>query len=156
MVCKDCPRREFKNMALIKWQPLLDLEPFRMFEEFDRMFDDFHLLSKNIVPPVDVYEKDDNVIVEVQLPGVNPEKVNINVENGVLTIEGKSEKKTEVEDKNYYRKEIKYGAFLRSISLPSGVDEEKAEAEYDNGVLKVIFPKKQEEKSKKVKIKVKK
>ena len=140
-------------MPIIKWTPFL--EPF---EDMDKMFSDF-LPARNgmgmtgYMPAVDVYQDKDKVYVETQLAGIDPEKVDISIENDVLTIKGESEKKSEVEDKNYYRKEIRRGSFYRSVPLPSHVIGEKASAEAVNGTLKISVPKAPETKPKTIKIK---
>ena len=133
-------------MALIKWSPFLDMEPF---EEMGKMMGAF-------TPAIDMYEDKDNVIVETQLSGIDPEKVNISIENDVLCIKGESEKKSEVEDKNYYRKEIRRGGFYRSVPLPAHVLGDKASAVAEDGVLKITIPKAQAVKPKTIKIKTKK
>ena len=141
-------------MALIKWSPFL--EPF---EEMDKMLSDWPVMRGNqtgFMPAVDVYEDNDNVIVETQLAGIDPEKVDISIENDVLCVRGESEKKSEVEDKNYYRKEIRSGSFYRSIPLPTHVESDKARAEAVDGVLKIFIPKAPEAKPKTIKIETKK
>jgi HSP20 family protein len=100
-----------------------------------------------------MYEDKENVIIETQLAGVDPDKVDISIENDVLTIKGESEKKSEIEDKNYYRKEIRRGSFYRSIQLPTRVQGDKAEANATDGVLKITVPKATETKPKTIKIK---
>jgi HSP20 family protein len=107
-------------------------------------------------PAVDMYEDKDNIVIETQLGGIDPEKVDISIENNVLTIKGESEKKSEVDDKNYYRKEIRRGAFYRSIPLPTKVDGEAASAVNEDGVLKITVPKASEVKPKTIKIQNKK
>ena len=140
---------------LIKWTPFL--EPF---EDMEKMFSDFLPTLRGgkigFVPAVDMYEDKNNVIVEAQLAGIDPEKVDIAIENDVLCIKGESEKKSEVEEKNYYRKEISQGSFYRSIPLPAHVIGEKASAEAIDGVLKISIPKAPETKPKTIKIKTKK
>ena len=127
------------------------------FNEMDRWFDNWPATGMaNFAPAVDVWEDADNVYVETPLPGVNPEQVNIAIENDVLTIEGSSEKKTEVDEKNYYRKEVRSGSFHRAVALPSGVKGDEAKAEYEKGVLKITMPKEERAKPKKVKVEVKK
>ncbi len=106
----------------------------------------------SFMPAVDVYEDKNNVIVESELAGIDPEKVDIAIENDVLTIKGEGQKKSEVEDKNYYRKEIRSGSFYRSIPLPAHVLGDKASAEAKDGVLKISIPKAPEAKPKKIKI----
>ncbi len=109
--------------------------------------------TNSFVPAVDVYEDKDNIIVEAQLAGINPDDIDVSVENDVLCIKGESEKKTEVDEKNYYRKEIRRGSFYRSIPLPAHVNADKASAEAVDGVLKITIPKAAEAKPKTIKIK---
>lgn len=141
--------------AIIRWTPLL--EPF---EEMDKMLSDFnpsmHPAQMGFMPAVDMYEDKNNVIIETQLAGVDPEKVEIAIENDVLTIKGESEKKSEIDEKNYYRKEIRRGSFYRSVPLPAHVIGDKASAEANDGVLKITVPKASEVKPKVIKIKTSK
>ncbi|MDD4333418.1 MAG: Hsp20/alpha crystallin family protein [Patescibacteria group bacterium] len=138
--------------ALIRWNPFFD-----SFEDMDKMFSDLvptvQRGQAGFMPAVDIYEDKDNVVVETQLAGVDPEKVDIAIENDVLTIKGESEKKSEVEDKNYYRKEIRRGSFYRSIPLPAHVDKSKASAIAEDGVLKIAIPKALEVKPMAIKVK---
>ena len=108
--------------------------------------------STGFVPAIDMYEDKDNLIVETQLSGIDPDKVSIAIENDILTIKGESEKKSEVEDKNYYRKEIRRGSFHRSVQLPAHVDGNKASAISESGILKISVPKKQIASTKTIKI----
>lgn len=142
-------------MSLIKWAPFLS-----DFEDMDKMTESMLPSVRGeqfgFTPAVDMYEDKDNIIVETQLAGIDPEKVDISIENNVLCIKGESEKKREVDDKNYYRKEIRRGSFFRSIPLPTKVDSEKASAINDDGVLKISVPKAAEVKPKSIKIESKK
>ena len=127
------------------------------FNEMDRFFDNWSGASmSNFAPAVDVWEDENNVYVETPLPGVDAEKVNISIENDILTIEGSQEKKSEVDEKNYYRKEVRYGSFHRAVALPAAVKGDDAKAEYAEGVLKIEIPKEERAKPKKVQISVKK
>ena len=140
--------------SIMKWSPFFD-----NFDHIDDFFKDVPMVSpskQGLIPPVDMYETKDAVIVETPLAGADPKKVSVEVENGVLTIKGSCERKTEVDDKNYYRKEIRAGQIFRQISLPGRVEENNAEAEFKDGMLKVIVPKSPEAKSKTIKIDVKK
>lgn len=138
--------------ALIRWTPFL--EPF---EEMDKMLGDMtpamRMSTMSFTPAVDMYEDKNNVIIETQLAGVDPDKVDIAIENDVLTIKGESEKKSEVDENNYYRKEIRRGSFYRSVPLPTHVIGDKATAEAIDGVLKIVVPKALEAKPKVIKIK---
>jgi HSP20 family protein len=139
----------------------MPLIPWRPFDELERFFSDedwfLPVLPKFQTGPVmDVYETDKDVIAEINLPGVDPEKVDVSVKNGILRVSGTSEEKTEEKKKGYWRKEIRRGSFERAIRLPTEVKEDKVEATYEKGVLKVVMPKvKTETAEKKVKIKVK-
>jgi len=138
---------------IIKWSPF-----FEGFEDMDRVFSEMVPAvvrrdgSVGFVPAIDMYEDKDNLIVETQLAGIDPEKVSIAIENDILTIKGESEKKSEVEDKNYYRKEIRRGSFHRSIQLPAHVDGDKASAVSESGILKISVPKRDALQSKTIKI----
>lgn len=139
-------------MSLIKWSPFLS-ESY--FDDMDKVFSDFMptVRTKNgFMPAVDMYEDKDNVIVETQLAGIDPEKIDISIENDVLCIKGEGERKTEVDEKNYYRKEIRRGSFYRSIPLPTKVNGDKATAITEEGVLKITVPKEKELKAKTIKI----
>ena len=142
--------------ALIKWSPFLDMEPFG---EMEKMLNDWSGMRRGqagFIPAVDIYEDKENVIVETQLAGIDPDKVNVSIENDVLCIKGESERKSEVEDKNYYRKEIRRGSFYRSIPLPAHVSGDKAVASAADGVLKISIPKAPEAKPRTIQIKTKK
>lgn len=136
-------------MSIIKWVP--DSEPM----DVEKWFFGEAPMRLPMTPAVDVYEKDGAVVVEAPIPGFDPEKVNIQFEDGVLMISGESEKRKEVDDKNYYRQEVRTGKFARTVTLPVAVDGGRAEAEYHNGVLKIIVPKMAEKKAKSIKINVK-
>lgn len=143
-------------MSLIKWSPFLS---DNYFDDMDKMISEFMSISrgnKGFMPAVDMYEDNDNVVVETQLAGIDLEKIDISIENDVLCIKGEGEKKTEVEEKNYYRKEIRRGNFYRSIPLPTRVDGDKASAVAEEGILKIYIPKASEAKPKSIKIKTKK
>lgn len=141
-------------MSLIKWTPFFD-DSFG-FDEMDKSLADMlpavsgHKFG--FTPAIDIYEDKDNIIVETQLAGINPDDVSISIENDILSIKGESEKKSEVDEKNYYRKEIRRGSFFRSISLPTKVDGDKAKAVTEGGVLKISIPKAPGTKIKKIKI----
>ena len=139
-------------MSLIRWSPMLD-----PFAEVDETFNRLPAVSssfKAFTPAVDVYETDKDVVVETPLAGFNPEDVKVSVVNGVLTLQGEHKKEHEIEEKNYYRKEVRSGAFYRQIVLPTAVIEEKVEASFDEGILKIICPKTMSAEPKKVEIKI--
>ncbi|MEK7189078.1 MAG: Hsp20/alpha crystallin family protein [Patescibacteria group bacterium] len=135
-------------MSIVRWRPMLD-----PFSDFDKFFEEWGAGDqRGFVPALDVYQDRDNVIVETPLPGIDPDKVNISVENDVLTIEGSTKKESEVDEKNYYRKEVRQGSFHRAVALPASVNGEGAKADYTNGVLKITIPKEERVKPKQIKI----
>lgn len=138
----------------MKWSPFL--EPFDKMDEFFKDMPSLALSKQGLIPPVDMYDTKDAIVVETTLPGADPKKVSVEIENGILTIKGSSERKTEVDEKNYYRKEIRSGQVFRQISLPAHVEEGRAQASFENGILRVEIPKSPEAKPKSVKIDVKK
>ena len=131
-------------MSLIPWSPFLDT------------FDNLENSISNFRPAIDIYEEDKSVIVEATLAGIKPEEVNINIKNDILIFEGKREISSEVDEKNYYRKEVRSGSFHRSIALPVSVQGNKAEASFKNGLLIINLPKEGKAKSNKIKINIKK
>lgn len=143
-----------KHMALIKWSPFF----FEPFDSMDKMFDDMQSSmttrgGTSIIPPVDMYETAEAVVVEMPMPGVDPDKLEISIDNGVLSIRGTSERQTEVDDKNYYRKEVRTGSIFRQVALPARVQENQAQAGFENGILKITLPKAEERKAIKVEVK---
>ena len=125
-------------MDIIRWRPMMDMDRW-----FDGDVPSSFLSGAPFTPAVDVYQTKDVVIVETPLAGIDPEKVNISVE-----------KKTEIDEKNYYRKEIRTGMFHRSVALPTAVNGEQADATYDKGMLKISIPKAEHVKPKSIKVKV--
>lgn len=141
-------------MPLIPWKPFFD-----PFGDMDALMPSMRGLSvpeHGLIPPIDMYQTKDAVVVETPLAGVDPEKVDVSVENGVLTIKGSMERKTEVDEKDYYRREVRSGSVFRRVALPAAVQEGEAEATFENGILKITVPKAQLEAPKTVKVQVKK
>ena len=118
-------------------------------------FNDFFGEAKAMVPALDVYEKDGNVVMESPLPGIDPKNVKVEIHDGVLSLSGEEKAESEVDEKNYYRKELRHGSFYRSVRLPAEVLEDKIEASFKNGILKITAPKaKEKEEKKAIQIKV--
>jgi len=138
-------------VAIIKYDPFKELDKF-----FDEDFFGFMpSIRRHLGPPTDIYETDKDLVVELQTPNLDPSKVNVSIEDGVLKIEASKREEVKEEGKNYYRKEIKSDGFVRMFSLPFEVKENEVQADYQNGVLKITLPKTEVKKSKKVEIKVK-
>jgi HSP20 family protein len=131
------------------------LIPFMPTNDLSRFFGDEFLGAADFFPALDVYQDKDNVVAELSLPGIDPAKVDITIENDVLTVSGSSEEKKEVKREDYYRKEVRTGSFSRSVVLPMAVKGNDAQAHYDKGVLTITMPKEESVKPKKVTVSVK-
>jgi HSP20 family protein len=116
---------------------------FGLRREIDRLFDDtFARTGGSFTPAVDIKENDKEIRLELELPGMRPEDVEITAENGVLSVRGeKQEERKEGEDNRYQVIERTYGTFLRTFQLPQGVDADQIKAEFNNGVLSLHIPK---------------
>lgn len=138
-------------MSLIKWEP---------FDDFDRLFKDMGALAPmqgnriGFDLAADVYEDEKSVVVEMNLPGLKGEDIDVEVEDDYLRIAGKREEIQEKKEKSHYAKEIRRGSFERVIHLPSLVETNGVDASYKDGVLKVTMPKKAKAADAKVKVKV--
>ena len=138
---------------------LIRRDPFAEFASFSRALDrtfGFPLARSNgeakLTFPVDVSETEEKVTVKAVLPGIASADVDVSFDDGVLTIKGEKKVEETEEKENYYRKEIRYGAFSRSIALPTEVKSEEAAAEFADGILTVTLPKAEEAKPKTIKI----
>lgn len=115
---------------------------FGLRREIDRLFEDAVGAGTRWSPAVDVREDDQSIDLDFELPGMKPEDVTVNVENGILSVSGeKRAERKEGEEGRYHMTERTYGSFFRSFQLPQGVDENQIHAEFDNGVLSVRIPK---------------
>jgi HSP20 family protein len=97
-----------------------------------------------LTPHVDVRETDKEIVVEAELPGIDQKDISLALQDGVLTIRGEKKHEHDEEKENYRMMERRYGSFQRSLRLPDTVDEDRVEASFDNGVLKVSLPKRPE------------
>jgi len=145
-------------VAIIRWDPFRDLVTLR--ERMNRLFEDMaasrsegkDLMTSTWVPSVDIFETESDVVLAAEVPGIDEKDIEIKVEDNTLTIKGERKFEKETKEENYHRIERSYGSFFRSFALPSYVDHEKIEAQFENGVLKVHMPKKAEVKPRKVRI----
>ncbi len=146
-------------MTLIKWKdPSKGMERRNLLmPSLENFFSDFFsndLMSREFagnVPAVNITENEKSYSIEVSAPGFEKGDFNIEVEDGMLTISGEHKTEKNEKDKNFVRKEFNYGSFSRSFNLVDLVDEEKIDAKYDNGVLKIELPKTEKAKAKNVK-----
>ena len=116
---------------------------FGLRREIDRLFEDtFARDGSNWVPAVDIQENDKEILLELELPGLKPENVEVTAENGVLTVRGeKKGERKEGEENRYHLVERTYGSFMRTFQLPQGIDEEQINAQFENGILTLHIPK---------------
>lgn len=145
-------------MPIIPWRPFWDIE--RWFEEeWPEFWRGPRMRFPALrTPRMDISETEKNVIAEVELPGVDPKDIDVEVKENILKVQAKKKEKKEEKKKGYYRKEISKGFYKRVVPLPVEVKGGKAEAEYSDGMLRITIPKvkpKKVEKKKGVKIKVK-
>lgn len=148
-------------MSLLqRWNPSRELESFR--RQFDDLLERFGFereLFKELEPvparpAIESYVEGDKFVVRADLPGVDPKDVDIKVAGGMLTIRGEREEKRETKKPDFFRRELRYGSFERSMSLPEGMKAEDLKASYRDGVLEVTAPMPKEAVSKEVKIQV--
>lgn len=144
-------------MELIKWNPARDV--FGLHHRMDHLLDEFfspatwsgsNLSLWNLDPAVDVYENNDNIVIQAELPGLEKKDIVVDVKDRVLTLKGERSSDHEVKQENYYQRERTFGKFERSFTLPIDIDPEKIDATYKNGVLKITIPKPEEQKPKQV------
>jgi HSP20 family protein len=139
-------------------------EPFRgiptLYEQLNRLFNDtFERTGENSsltawAPAVDIYETEHELVVKADLPHVDSKDLDIRVENNILTIRGERKFESKVTEDKYLRVERAYGSFSRSFSLANTVNSEAIKADYQNGVLTLNIPKREEAKPKQIKINV--
>ncbi|MDR9415399.1 MAG: Hsp20/alpha crystallin family protein [Gracilimonas sp.] len=141
-------------MALINYtRPNTELNNKRFSDILDEFFNDsLKYRNDSFVPSVDISETDETFEVSVALPGMNKDDINVDLDNGRLTISGERKFEKEENGKNYHRVESGFGKFSRSFQLPDTIDQESIEAKYDNGVLNITVNKSEEKVKKQIKI----
>lgn len=145
-------------MAIIKWDPFRYLITLR--EKMNRLFEDAvtsrgeekDLISSTWSPAVDIYENENELVLTAEVPGLQEKDVEIKIEDNTLSVRGERKFEKETKEENYHRIERSYGTFFRSFTLPNYIDQDKIQAEHENGVLKITMPKRTELKPRKVKI----
>ena len=146
---------------LIRWDPFREMVSLR--DAMDRLFEESFVRPFGERPwlgdearalALDIYETDDDLVVETSLPGISPDDVDISIAGNSLTIKGETKHEEEKEEKGkYHFRERRYGAFQRTVSLPVEVNADEAEATFENGVLKLSLPKVEETKPKRITVK---
>ena len=140
---------------MTRWEPLRDL--MSLGNEMNRLLDtlqpgDLSGGDGTWAPVLDLLEQDDSFLIDVDLPGVLPDDVDVTVDQNLLTIRGERKTSSVVTQDNVRRSERRYGSFLRTISLPSHVDAEGIQADFGDGVLHITVPKAEQAKPRKIKV----
>jgi len=130
-------------MTLVKFEPLREFESFT--NRVQKLFGDFPSLSLDMNltyhPKIDISEDEKNIFVEAEVPGIAKEDLKLVLEDNILTISGEKKQEEVKKEKNYYRTERSYGSFARSFTMPVEVDQNKVEAKFENGILKISLEK---------------
>lgn len=138
--------------TLMRWNPTR--RGMDLFNEFDRMVSEMNdWTSRDWRLALDVSENEDAFMVEAAMPGINPDDLDITLEDNILTIQGETKAERDVEESRYHLRERRFGRFSRSLQLPTAINADEVEAEYTNGVLILTIPKAEEVKPKRIAIK---
>jgi HSP20 family protein len=144
-------------MALMRWEPSEGLTSLR--REMERLFEDFFERGARRSgalgawePAVEVADTKDAVVVKAQVPGIPKDNIQVNVTDDTVTLKGEMKEEEKKEEKNYFRREFRYGAFMRTIPLPVAVQADKTTAQLKDGVLEVTIPKAEQAKVKEIPI----
>ena len=145
-------------MVVTRWDPFRELSSLQnrvnsLFQDYGRSGQD-ELTTGSFVPAVDVYEDEHKVTLKLEIPGVNQEDVDVQLENNTLTVRGERKFEKEEKEENFHRIERRYGSFVRSFTLPNTIDTENVQASYENGVLKIELSKRAEAKPKQIKVNI--
>jgi HSP20 family protein len=145
-------------MSLIKYDPFRELRSLQ--DEMNRLFmtsvprtvSQEEMASGGWSPSVDIFESENEIVLEAELPGMKREDFEVSIENNVITLKGERHFEKKEEGDNYHRVERSYGSFTRSFSLPRTVSAEETSADFKNGILRVSLPKKEEAKARKIEV----
>ena len=145
-------------MPLIKYNPFADVDDFptglRVFQDtVNRLMSD-QATARPWAPSVDILETENDLVLKADVPGVELKDIDIQLENGTLTLKGERKFESEDNNKGFHRMERSYGSFVRYFTVPDTVDSEHVRADYHNGVLTVTLPKKEIAKTKAIKVQV--
>jgi HSP20 family protein len=148
---------------LTGWESLRELSAMQdRMNRMNRVFRASHspegpeeaLTTTTLAPPVDIYEDEHNIILKIEVPGIDEKDIDVSIQNNTLTVRGERKIEKEEKEENFRRVERQYGGFTRSFTLPSTVDPGQVSAQCDKGVLKISLAKKAEAKPKQIKVNV--
>jgi HSP20 family protein len=142
-------------MPITRWDPFRDVVALQ--NRVNSLLRDFNegenpLAAASFVPAVDIYEDPQKVVLKLEVPGIEEKDLDVRVENNTLTVKGERKFDKEEKEENFHRIERRYGSFYRSFTLPSTVDTDSIQANYNAGVLKVELKKKAEAQPKQIKV----
>ncbi|GAQ94744.1 HSP20 family protein [Thermodesulfovibrio aggregans] len=146
-------------MAIVKWSPLKEIEEIR--KEMDRLFEEFlspvrrrkTVTAEGIISPnVDIFERGNELVIQVEIPGVDKQDIDLTITDDRLLIKGEIKKPEGVSEEDYILNERSYGPFSRTINLPSDVDKSSVKANLRNGLLEIVILRKEESKPREIKI----
>lgn len=146
------------SSTITRWDPFRELAQLqdrvnRLFQETGTGRDEGFTTS-SFVPPVDIYETEQSIVLKLEVPGIDQKDLDIRIENNTITVRGERKFESDVKEENFHRVERRYGSFQRSFSLPNTVNTENVVADYDSGVLKITLAKRAEAKPKQIKVNV--
>ena len=148
-------------MALIRWDPFREISTLQ--ERMNRLFSEMarrspvaeeEMIQGAWIPPVDIFETGDSIVIKAELPGISKEDITLEVKENTLTIKGEKKFEKDVKEESYHRVERSYGAFQRAFSLPGTVQQDKVKAKFRDGILEITIPKAEEAKPKQIKVDV--
>ena len=148
---------------LTRWDPLREFSIMQdRLNRMNRLFRESYshegpeeaLTTTSFAPPVDIYEDEHNIILKIDVPGIDEKDIDVSVQNNTLTVHGERKVEKEEKEENFRRVERHYGSFTRSFTLSSSVDPQQVSADYNQGVLKIRLAKKAEAKPKQIKVNV--
>jgi len=141
-------------MRLVRWQSFPEMETLR--SQMDRMFDAIAGLDRESgtdwTPAIEIQDREDSLILRAEIPGVDAKDIDIQVAREAVSIAGEHRYEKKTQEKGFFRSELRYGSFQRTIPLPIAVENTQVQAEFKDGILKLTLPKAQEAKHKVVKI----
>ncbi len=139
-------------MTIVRWQPMREMTTIQ--REMDRLFAGFGDTTTSFVPAAELKTDNDNIYLQLEVPGLTPEEIDVQVSVNSVAITGERKEETTTDENGTKRSEFRYGKFHRVIALPKKIQQDAVQAKYENGVLKLTLPKLEDEKPKTVKVEV--
>lgn len=141
-------------MRLVRWQPFAEMESLR--SQMDRMFDELAGLNRQSstdwTPAIEIQDREDSLVLRAEIPGVEAKDLDIQVAREAVAISGEHRYENKAQEQGFFRTELRYGSFQRTIPLPVAVENNQVQAEFKDGILRLTLPKAQEARHKVVKI----